>query len=136
MSGRISHNMVKIPFPLCPFEWRVVFTIRRKTVSTIYVSFKPTLDPTDDERDVEGSHSVDVAISVTETGELADLAFSLPEPCRSRRSLEYLNRTQSATLIEERVFITVPGMNGDSVLQGKGTLELDGAGRIMGLEIN
>jgi hypothetical protein len=39
-------------------------------------------------------------------------------------------------LIEERVFITVPGMNGDSVLQGKGTLELDGAGRIMGLEIH
>src|SRR4051812_40278231 len=101
-----------------------------------YVSFKPTLDPTDDERDVEGSHSVEVAISVTETGELADLAFSLPEHCRSPRSLEYLNRTHSATLIEEKVFITVPGMNGDSVLQGKGTLELDGAGRIMGLEIN
>jgi hypothetical protein len=101
-----------------------------------YVSFKPTLDPTDDERDVEGSHFVEVAISVTETGELADLAFSLPEPCRSRRSLEYLNRTHSATLIEDKVFITVPGMNGDSVLQGKGTLELDGAGRIMGLEIH
>ena len=101
-----------------------------------YVSFKPTLDPTDEERDVEGSHSVDVAISVTETGELADLAFSLPQPCRSRRSLEYLNRTHSATLVDEKVFITVPGMNGDSVLQGKGTLELDGAGRIMGLEIN
>jgi hypothetical protein len=101
-----------------------------------YVSFKPTLDPTDDERGVEGSHSVEVALSVTETGELADLAFTLPEPCRNRRSLEYLKRTQSATLIEDRVFVTVPGMNGDSVLQGKGTLELDGAGRIMGLEIN
>ena len=75
---------------------------------------------------MEGSHSVEVAISVTETGELADVAFSLPEPCRSRRSLEYLNRTHSATLIDEKVFITVPGMNGDSVLQGKGTLELDG----------
>ena len=101
-----------------------------------YVSFKPTLDPTDDDRDVEGSHSVEVAISVTETGELADVAFSLPEPCRNRRSVEYLNRTHSATLIEEKVFITVPGMNGDSVLEGKGTLELDGAGRIMGLEIH
>ncbi|MFL6314577.1 MAG: hypothetical protein ACJ71W_20930 [Terriglobales bacterium] len=101
-----------------------------------YVSFKPTLDPTDDDRNVEGSHSVDVAISVTETGELADLAFSLPESCRSRRSLEYLNRTHSATLIDEKVFITVPGLNGDSVLQGKGNLELDGAGRIMGLDIH
>jgi hypothetical protein len=101
-----------------------------------YVSFKPTLDPTDDERDIEGSHSVEVAISVTETGELADVAFSLPEPCRGRRSLEYLSRTHSATLVDEKVFITIPGMNGDSVLQGKGTLELDAAGRIMGLEIN
>jgi hypothetical protein len=101
-----------------------------------YVSFKPTLDPTDEERGVEGSHSVAVAISVTETGELADLAFSLPELCRSHRSLEYLNRTHSATLVDEKVFITVPGLSGDSVLQGKGTLELDAAGRIMGLEIN
>src|ERR1700738_1337250 len=101
-----------------------------------YVSFKPTLDPTAAERGVEGSHSVEVAISVTEIGELADLAFTLPEPCRSRRSLEYLNRTHSATLVDEKVFITVPGLNGDSVLQGKGTLELDAAGRIMGLEIN
>jgi hypothetical protein len=101
-----------------------------------YVSFKPTLDPTDDDRNVEGSHSVDVAISITETGELADLAFSLPETCRSRRSLEYLNRTHSATLIDEKVFITIPGLNGDSVLQGKGNLELDGAGRIMGLDIH
>jgi hypothetical protein len=101
-----------------------------------YVSFKPTLDPTEEERNVEHSHSVEVAISVTETGELADLAFSLPHPCRSLRSLEYLNRTHSASLVDEKVFITVPGLNGDSVLQGKGTLELDAAGRIMGLEIN
>ena len=43
-----------------------------------YFSFKPTLDPTDDERGVEGSHSVEVAISVTETGELADVSFILP----------------------------------------------------------
>jgi hypothetical protein len=101
-----------------------------------YVSFKPTLDPTEEERGVEGSHSVEVALSVTETGELADLAFSLPQLCRSSRSLEYLNRTHSATLVDEKVFITVPGLNGDSVLQGKGTLELDAAGRIMGLDIN
>ena len=101
-----------------------------------YVSFKPTLDPTEEERAVEGSHSVEVAISVTETGVLADLAFSLPQKCRNHRSLEYLKRTHSATVVDEKVFITVPGLNGDSVLQGKGTLELDAAGRIMGLEIN
>ncbi|HEY2496462.1 MAG TPA: hypothetical protein VGK24_05285 [Candidatus Angelobacter sp.] len=101
-----------------------------------YVSFKPSLDPTEEERGAEKRHSVTVALSVTETGELADLAFSLPEPCRSRRSLEFLGKTQSASLVDERVFITVPDLNGDSVLEGKGTLEVDGFGRIIGLEIN
>jgi hypothetical protein len=38
--------------------------------------------------------------------------------------------------VEGRVFVTVPGLNGDSVLEAHGTLELDGAGKIMGLEIN
>jgi hypothetical protein len=101
-----------------------------------YVSFKPTLDPTDEERGAEQRHPIDVALSVTETGELADLAFTLPQPCRSRRSLEYLNRTQSASVVEERVFVVVPELNGDSVLQGKGRLEVDGFGRIIGLEID
>jgi len=45
-----------------------------------YVSFKPTLDPTEEERAVERTYPVEVALSVTETGELADLAFSLPQP--------------------------------------------------------
>jgi hypothetical protein len=39
-------------------------------------------------------------------------------------------------MVDEKVFITVPGENGDSVLQGKGNLELDGFGRIIGLEIS
>ena len=101
-----------------------------------YVSFKPTLDPTDEERGAEQRHPIDVALSVTETGELADLAFSLPQLCRGRRSLEYLSKTQSASMVEERVFITVPDLSGDSVIQGKGNLELDGFGRIIGLEIS
>lgn len=101
-----------------------------------YVSFKPTLDPTEEERAVEWSYPIDVALSVTETGELADLAFSLPQMLRSRRCLEYIARTSSANVVEDRVFVTVPGFNGDSVLEGKGKLEVDAAGRIMGLEIS
>ena len=93
------------------------------------------LDPTEEERGADQRHPVEVAISVTETGELADLAFSLPQPCRQRRSLEYLSRTNSATVVDDKVFITVPGLNGDSVLESKGNLELDGFGRIIGLEI-
>lgn len=100
-----------------------------------YVSFKPTLDPTAEERGVEASYLVDVAVSITETGELADVAFALPEFCRSSRCLEYVARTQSVSVVEGQVFVTVPGLNGDSVLQTDGTLELDGAGKIIGIEI-
>jgi hypothetical protein len=101
-----------------------------------YVSFKPTLDPTNEERGAEQCHPVDVALSVTETGELADVAFSLPETVNGRRRLlEYLSHTDSASIIDQRVFITVPDLNGDSVIEGHGSLELDGFGRIIGLEI-
>lgn len=100
-----------------------------------YVAFKPTLDPTADERGVESSFEVEVAVSITETAELADLAFTLPEPCRTARCLEYITRTYSASVVDGRVFVTVPGMNGDTVLAADGVLELDGAGKIIGIEI-
>ena len=100
-----------------------------------YVSFKPTLDPTSEERGVESSYQVEVAVSVTELGELADVAFSLPVPCQNRRTLEYVSRTHSVSIVGDRVFVTVPGLNGDSVLQADGVLELDGAGKIIGIEI-
>ncbi|HET9180600.1 MAG TPA: hypothetical protein VFP59_00585 [Candidatus Angelobacter sp.] len=100
-----------------------------------YVAFKPTLDPTEDERGVESSFQVDAAVSITETGELADLAVTLPEPCRGRRCLEYISRTQSASVVDDRLFVTIPGLNGDSVLAADGVLELDGAGKIIGIEI-
>jgi hypothetical protein len=101
-----------------------------------YVSFKPALDPTMDERGAQSSFKIDVALSVTETGELADLAFTLPKPCCNRSTLHYVAGTDSASVVAERVFVTVPGLNGDSVLQAKANLELDAAGRIIGLEIN
>ncbi|HZU33075.1 MAG TPA: hypothetical protein VFB79_18310 [Candidatus Angelobacter sp.] len=101
-----------------------------------YVSFKPTLDPTEEERGAEQRHPVDVAISVSETGELVDVAFQLPANVSGRRLLEYLNHTDSASVVDGKIFLTVPGLNGDSVIQGKGNLELDGFGRIIGLEIH
>lgn len=100
-----------------------------------YVAFKPTLDPTEEERGVESSYQIDVAVSVTELGELADIAFTLPEACRSRRCLEYMSRTYSVTITDDRVFVTVPGLSGDSVFEADGVLELDGAGKIIGIEI-
>ena len=50
--------------------------------------------------------------------------------------MQYLAGTGSASVVDERVFVTVPGLSGDSVFQAKASLELDGAGRIIGLEIN
>jgi len=100
-----------------------------------YVSFKPTLDPTADERGVESSYQVEVAVSITELGELADVSFSLPTQCQNRRCLEYVSRTHSVSIVGDRVFVTVPGLNGDSVLQADGVLELDGAEKIIGIEI-
>jgi hypothetical protein len=130
-----SENVIKISFSIMSLRVaRGVYNPEKERFH-YYVSFKPTLDPTEEERGADQRHPVEVALSVTETGDLADLAFSLPQPCRSQRSLEYLSRTQSASMVEEKVFITVPGENGDSVLQGKGHLELDGFGRIIGLEI-
>lgn len=103
-----------------------------------YVSFKPTLDPTatSEDRGVESSFPVEVAVSITETGELADLAFALPDFCRNHRCLDYISRTHSASVVEGRVFVTVPGLNGDTVLAADGNLEMDGAGKIIGVEIN
>lgn len=101
-----------------------------------YVSFKPALDPTKEERGADMRYKIDVALSITETGELADLAFTLPKHCCNTKTLQYVAGTNSATVVDERVFVTIPGMNGDSVLQAKASLELDGAGRIIGLEIN
>jgi hypothetical protein len=101
-----------------------------------YVAFKPGLDPTAEERGVQSAFPVKVALSVTETGELADLSFELPQPCRNRDSVLFLQKTSSASVVDERVFVTVPAVSGDSVFQTTASLELDGAGRIIGLEIN
>ena len=134
--AQLPPNVVKNLFPFMSLRVaRGVYNPEKERFH-YYVSFKPTLDPTDEERGAEKRHPVDVALSVTETGELADLAFSLPENLGGRRLLEFLSRTQSASFVDERVFITIPDLSGDSVLQGKGNLELDGFGRIIGLEIN
>jgi len=101
-----------------------------------YVAFKPGLDPTAAERGVEASFPIEVALSLTETGELADLAFELPPHCRAKDTLLYLAKTASASIVEQRVFVTVPGLNGDAVIETTASLELDGAGRIIGVEID
>ena len=78
---------------------------------------------------------VEAAISVSETGELADLAFELPKPCRNDLALQFIRNDTMADYIEPKVLIAVPGFSGDAVLKAPAKLDLDRAGRIVGMEI-
>src|SRR5258708_37844146 len=81
-----------------------------------YVAFKPALDPTADDRGAEASYPVDGALSVTETGELADIAVKLPKPGCNTKSVMFRQTTDSDIVIDEKVYATVPGLNSAPVL--------------------
>jgi hypothetical protein len=98
-----------------------------------YVAFNS--NGTFDEDEVHERVTVDVALSLCENGDLADLSFELPKFCRSKKALEFLKDSGNARYIEPRLFITLPGLSGDAVALATGRLELDIAGRIIGLEI-
>jgi hypothetical protein len=98
-----------------------------------YVAFHT--NGTFDEDEVHERVTVDVAISLCENGDLADLSFELPKFCRSKKALEFLAKTGNARYIEPRLYITLPGLSGDAVAMATGRLELDIGGRIIGMEI-
>jgi hypothetical protein len=60
----------------------------------------------------------------------------LPKACRSDYALTYIKKDPTATCVENRVFVSLPGLSGDAVLNAPGTVELDNAGRIVAVEIN
>lgn len=99
-----------------------------------YICFKPPIEVEGDE--VQSRVSVEAAVSVSETGDVADLSFLLPKACRSENALLFLKRDPGAQCVENRVFISIPGLNGDAVFNAPATLELDHAGRIVAIEIN
>jgi hypothetical protein len=99
-----------------------------------YICFKPPIEVDGDE--VESRISIEAAVSVSETGDVADLCFMLPKVCRNEHSLSFLKRDPSVNCVENRVFISIPGLNGDAVFNAPATLELDHAGRIVAIEIN
>jgi hypothetical protein len=98
-----------------------------------YVAFNSS--GTFEEDEVHDRVPVEVALSLCENGDLADLSFELPKICRSEAALEFLNESGDARYVEPRVYITMPGMSGDTVVLAAGRLELDIAGRIIGMEI-
>ena len=98
-----------------------------------YVAFNSK--GTAEEDEVHYRLPVEVAISLCENGDLADFSFELPKVCRSSAALTFLNEAGNARYIEPRVYITMPELNGDTVARAAGRLELDLAGRIIGLAI-
>jgi len=99
-----------------------------------YICFKPKTEVEGDE--VESRISIEVALSISETGDIADLSFLLPKICRNEYALSFLKRDPNANCVENRVFIALPGLNGDAVFAAPATLELDHSGRIVAIEIN
>jgi uncharacterized protein YuzE len=99
-----------------------------------YICFKPASQVNGDE--VTARISVEVAVSVSETGDIADLSFVVPKACRNDYALTYIKKDPTATYVESRVFVALPGLSGDAVLNAPGTVELDNAGRIVAIEIN
>jgi len=99
-----------------------------------YVCFKPESQVDGDE--VRSRISVEASLSISETGDIADLSFLLPKICRNDHALVYLKRDPTAACVENRVFVAIPGLSGDAVFNAPATLELDQAGRIVAIEIN
>lgn len=98
-----------------------------------YVAFNS--NGTFEEDEVHDRVPVEVAVSLCENGDLADFSFDLPKLCRSQAAREFLQASENARYIEPRVYVTMPGLNGDTVASAPGRLELDLAGRIIGMEI-
>ncbi len=98
-----------------------------------YVAFKPNLEIGVD--DVQMNAEVEVALSVTETGDLADLTFVVPKQLRNPQALTFICGEGEGSYVEPNVFAAVKGKSGDTVVSVPGRLDVDLAGRIVGMVI-
>lgn len=98
-----------------------------------YVAFHT--NGTFEEDEVQSRVPVEVAVSLSENGDLADFSLEVPKTLRSREAMDFIRPNENARFINPRLYVTFPGMNGDTVALAAGRLELDLTGRIIGLEI-
>ncbi len=98
-----------------------------------YLYFKPHM--VEDGGDVRHRIPVEVAVSLSESGDIADCTFELPKTLRTDDAMAFLRRQEGVTYVAPRLFIDFPGQSGDAVIQAAANLELDLAGRIMGMEL-
>ncbi|HXZ26831.1 MAG TPA: hypothetical protein VEG08_02410 [Terriglobales bacterium] len=100
-----------------------------------YVAFKGNTNR--EEAEVHHRVPIEVAVSVSETGDLADLSFEVPKKYRNEVALTFIKReAPQAHYVDPRVFVAIPGLTGDAVLAAVANLELDAAGRIIGMDIH
>ncbi len=98
-----------------------------------YLYFKPHMN--EEGGDVRQRIPVEVAVSLSEGGEIADCSFELPKTLRNDRSMTFLRRQTGVNYVAPRIFIDFPGQSGDAVIKAAANLDLDLAGRIMGMEL-
>lgn len=98
-----------------------------------YVAFNT--NGTFEEEEVQSRVPVEVAVSLSENGDLADFSLELPKTLRSREAMDFICLNDNARFVHPRLYVTFPGLNGDTVALAAGRLELDLTGRIIGLEI-
>jgi hypothetical protein len=100
-----------------------------------YLYFKPHMEEEAGVADVKQRVPVEVAVSLSESGEIADCSFELPKLLRNDRSMAFLRRQDGVNYIAPRIFIDFPGQSGDAVIRAAANLDLDLSGRIMGMEL-
>jgi hypothetical protein len=98
-----------------------------------YVAFN--VNGSFDEEEVQSRMPVEVAVSLSENGDLADFSLELPKLLRNKVALDFIRDSDNARYVDPRLYVSFPGMNGDAVALAAGRLELDLTGRIIGLEI-
>ncbi len=98
-----------------------------------YVAFNS--NGTFEEEEVQSRVPVEVAVSLSENGDLADFSLEVPKVLRTREAMDFIRPNENARFIDPRLYVTFPDLSGDTVALAAGRLELDLTGRIIGLEI-
>lgn len=141
--GSISSGYVRVvqlaPAQVDPGRGLMTFHVERTDYDPqdgflYYVKFKPMLEMDKDE--IHARIPVRVSISLSETGDIADLMFEVPKTCRTDHALTFFKVPSDATYVDPRIFVAMPGQNGDTVINAPAKLDLDLAGRIVGMEIH
>lgn len=54
------------------------------------------------DEDIQARIAVEVALSVSENGDLADLSFTVPKACRNEHAMTFLQKQENSNYVESR----------------------------------